>query len=1094
MKDSEKTREQLMHELTELRSQIAAQEKSITENISAQIAAEELQHYAENIVETIRQPLLVLDGDLRIISANRNFYSTFHVNPDETLGCFIYDLGNKQWDIPKLRELLERVLPEKEAFYDFEVDHNFQDIGQKIMLLNARQIYRKDIGIKIILLAIEDITKRKQLENLLTESEERFRRLFETANDGILLLEKGEGKITHANLATEKMTGYTNKESIGNSLQDIGIPLDLGDFQKTMQDLNNRGIIHYDDIPVITKTGQHIDTDIYLVDRAKLVQCNIRNITERKQAEVEVKRSESRLKMLVDILQHPSETIQDFLDYALDKAIRLTGSKIGYIYHYHEDRKEFVLSTWSKEVMVECTVAKPSTCYELDKTGIWGEAVRQRRPIIVNDFKTANPLKKGYPEGHVQLLKFMTIPIFKGESIVGVVGLANKATDYDETDILQVSLLMEVVWKVTERKRAEVALRESNDLFSLYMRHSPIYTYIKEVTPIRSIVLQASDNFGQMIGISGSEMIGKTMMELFPPELAAKITADDATVVSRGDVLRLDEELNGRSYTTIKFPIVRGDKTLLAGYTIDITDGKLAAEKLRQSEEKFSKAFQTSPYAITITYAEDGTFIDVNDAFTAMTEFTREEAITGSSVGLKLWVNEEDRQGVVAALQAGQTVAGQEFQFKAKNGKIITGLFSAQTIHLNQRPCILSSINDITNRKLAEAEKAKLEIQLQQTHKMEAIGTLAGGIAHDFNNILAAMIGYTELSLVEDQKEIQHQYLQETLKGAERAKDLVKQILTFSRQDSREKKPQNIKLLLKEAVKFLRASMPATIEFRQDFTNESCNILADYTQVYQVIMNLCTNASYTMKQAGGILTLELSTLELAKSEVLHHPGLKPGSYVKLTVSDTGCGIDSALIPRIFDPFFTTKSKDEGTGLGLSVAYGIIKSHDGVINVYSELGKGTSFSVYLPRIIHEAVTIGSISETVIGGTERILFVDDEPALVDIGMLTLSSLGYKVTGVMSSNEALDLFRTEPERFDLVITDMTLPKMTGIDLTREILQIRPNMPVILCSGLRDAQTEEQVKSLGIKAYCAKPLTRKDLSRVVRDTLDGYKNPLLQ
>ena len=288
MKDSEKTREQLIHELTELRLQNAAQEKSITENISAQIAAEELQHYAENIVETIRQPLLVLDGDLRIISANRNFYSTFHVNPGETLGCFIYDLGNRQWDIPKLCELLERVLPEREAFYDFEVDHNFQDIGQKIMLLNARQIYRKDIGIKIILLAIEDITKRKQLEDLLTESEERFRRLFETANDGIVLLEKGEGKITHANPASEKMTGYTSKESIGNSLQDIGIPLDLGDFQKTMQDLNNRGIIHYDDIPVITKTGQHIDTDIYLVDRAKLVQCNIRNITERKQASEKV--------------------------------------------------------------------------------------------------------------------------------------------------------------------------------------------------------------------------------------------------------------------------------------------------------------------------------------------------------------------------------------------------------------------------------------------------------------------------------------------------------------------------------------------------------------------------------------------------------------------------------------------------------------------------------------------------------------------------------------------------------------------------------------------------------------------------------------
>jgi PAS domain S-box-containing protein len=561
MKDNEKTLGQLVNDLSELRSQNAELEKSVTGYISAQLVAEELHHYTENIVETVREPLLVLNADLKIISANHNFYRTFQVTPGETIGSFIYDLGNKQWDIPRLRELLEEVLPEKQAFDNFEVVHNFQDIGHKIMLLNARQIYRKEIGAKMILLAIEDITEHKRLEDLLTESEERYRRLFETASDGIVLLEKSEGKIIHANPATEKMLGYASREIIGNNLQGIGVSLDMSDFQTTMQNLNKCGMLNYNDVQIITKSGQHIDVDIYLVNRAKLIQCNIRDITERKQVGREIKLNESRLKMLVDILQHPSDTIQNFLDYALEQAIQLTGSKIGYIYHYQEDSKEFVLNTWSKEVMVECTVAKPLTCYELDKTGIWGEAVRQRRSIIVNDF-TTHPLKKGYPEGHVQLLKFMTIPIFKGEGIVGVVGLANKETDYDETDILQVSLLMEAVWKVTERKRAEVALRESNELFSLYMRHSPIYTYIKEVTPIRSIVLQASDNFGQMIGISGSEMIGKTMMELFPPELAAKITADDAAVVSRGDVLRLDEELNGRSYTTIKFPIARGDKTL----------------------------------------------------------------------------------------------------------------------------------------------------------------------------------------------------------------------------------------------------------------------------------------------------------------------------------------------------------------------------------------------------------------------------------------------------------------------------------------------------------------------------------------------------
>jgi PAS domain S-box-containing protein len=270
-----------------------------------QLALEESLRYVESIVETIREPLIILDADLKIISANRNFYETFKVTPAETLERFIYDLGDKQWDIPRLRELLEEILPEKEAFDDFEVTHDFQDIGRKVMLLNARQIYRKDIGTKMILLAIEDITEHKRLESLLAESEERYRRLFETASDGIVLLEKREGKITHANPATEKMLGYTNKESIGNKLQDIGVMLDMGHFQATIQILNKSGISNYNDVPVKTKSGRYIDTDIYLVDRARVVQCNIRDITEHKQAEEELLENEKKYRELFDFLPIP---------------------------------------------------------------------------------------------------------------------------------------------------------------------------------------------------------------------------------------------------------------------------------------------------------------------------------------------------------------------------------------------------------------------------------------------------------------------------------------------------------------------------------------------------------------------------------------------------------------------------------------------------------------------------------------------------------------------------------------------------------------------------------------------------------------------
>ena len=293
-----KTKKQLIDELTELSSQNAALKKSMIGITSAELAAEEARRYAESIVETVREPLLVLDADLKIISANRIFYTTFKVTPGETIGSFIFDLGNKQWDIPGLRQLLEEVLPEKQAFDDFEVTHDFQDIGHKSMLLNACRIYRKDIGSNRILLAIEDITERKRLESLLIDSEQQYRRLFETASDGIVLLEKREGKIMHANPATEMLLGYTQKDIIGNKLQDIGILLDTSDFQTTMQNLNKSGILNYRNVKVETKSGQHLDTEIYLVDRAKLVQCNVRDISERKRAKEELRESEDRYRSL----------------------------------------------------------------------------------------------------------------------------------------------------------------------------------------------------------------------------------------------------------------------------------------------------------------------------------------------------------------------------------------------------------------------------------------------------------------------------------------------------------------------------------------------------------------------------------------------------------------------------------------------------------------------------------------------------------------------------------------------------------------------------------------------------------------------------
>jgi len=282
------------------RHELLARVKSLLRIKSLHNEVEEARKYAENIINTVREPLIVLDQDLRVVSVNRSFYGVFKVKPEETVGQLIYDLGNKQWDIPKLRELLETILPEKTSFDNYEVEHDFATIGNRTMLLNARQIKRVLGKKRIILLAIEDITKRKQLENLLIESETQYRRLFETASDGIVLLEKREGKVIHANPATEKLLGYTEKESIGNSLQDIGVVLDTSDFQTIIQNLNESGILNYRNVKVETKSGKCIDTEIYLVDRAKLVQCNIRDITERKWVKEALRESEERFRNYIE--------------------------------------------------------------------------------------------------------------------------------------------------------------------------------------------------------------------------------------------------------------------------------------------------------------------------------------------------------------------------------------------------------------------------------------------------------------------------------------------------------------------------------------------------------------------------------------------------------------------------------------------------------------------------------------------------------------------------------------------------------------------------------------------------------------------------
>ncbi len=400
---------------------------------------------------------------------------------------------------------------------------------------------------------------------------------------------------------------------------------------------------------------------------------------------------------------------------------------------------------------------------------------------------------------------------------------------------------------------------------------------------------------------------------------------------------------------------------------------------------------------------------------------------------------------------------------------------------------VLFSGLDITERKRAEEEKARMEVQLRQALKMEAIGTLAGGIAHDFNNILSAIIGYSEIAIEDLPPDTQVAInLGKVLQAGFRARDLVKQILAFSRQSNIDPILLRPASIIKEGIKLLRSSIPATIEIHEDIDPATGVILADPTQLHQILMNLSANAFHAMEEKGGRLEISLKEVELGRESLDHEPGVAAGTFARLTVQDSGIGIDPAIRNNIFDPYFTTKEAGKGTGMGLAIAHGIVKNYGGFISFASEQGRGTTFRIFLPVVKRATPPEEEILDGIPSGKEKILVVDDEAQIADLSKELLERLGYTVTVRKSSIEAFETFHNQPDEFDLVITDQTMPGMTGTELARRMLQIRPGLRIILCTGYSSTITEAEARLLGIKEFAFKPISIRRLAKLIRSVLD--------
>ena len=636
-------------------------------------------------------------------------------------------------------------------------------------------------------------------------------------------------------------------------------------------------------------------------------------------------------------------------------------------------------------------------------------------------------------------------------------------------------------------KQSEVSVKESEEKYRTIVEQSLEGIVMVRDQPPKFIFANAT--FAKIFGYTSREI-----MALSPQEIYEMVHPDDQEMFFRRFSDRLDGKKPPSRYEfrgitkdkrTVWLEIsssliaYQGKPAVLALFS-DITGRKQAEEARGRSEEKYRNLFESVSDALFFI-DNVGTILEANHAAIELFGYSREELLTMKLADLST-EPEKAREGV----EKGLRLVPLRF-YRGKDGVAFPVEITAGNFFWKEKEFRIAAIRDITWRRKAEEERAKLEIQLQQSRKMEAVGTLAGGIAHDFNNILTIILGNVELAsdMVPDSNPASEP-LKEIHKASIRATDMVRQLLAFSRKTNEESKPLDMVSIVRESMKMLRSAIPTSIEFKQHISDDPCTVTGDATQINQILMNLVINAADAMSEEGGLLEVILEKIILQEEKPCFDWVLAQGAYVRLKVRDTGEGMALEIMARIFDPYFTTKEVGKGTGMGLSVIHGIVKRHGGGIRVESKLGEGTVFEIYFPALEKTAVEEKEPEGKIRVGSERVLFVDDEESIVNLNRRRLERLGYDVRSTTKPVEALEWFKTDPDQFDVVITDMTMPRMTGDRLAAEVLKIRPHMPVIICTGYSERMSAKKAEALGVRKYIEKPIDLRNLASSIREVLD--------
>lgn len=1046
-------------------------------------ALKESRQLLNTIIDTIPVRVFWKDKSLRYIGCNKPFaVDAGFENPDGIIGKTDYDMcWRSEAELYRMddKEVIETGIPK----INYEEPETAPD-GNKLWIRTSKIPLRSGDEIIGVLGTYEDITAKKLADEKLKESEERYRSITETTHD-IIVLHDMNGIIQYVNQTGINIGGYGYDEIVGkNILKFIPKKYHQSIVALHQERINGYMGLHQYETEIINKLKKKIPVEVAsspIVKNGKTVAILIvaHDLTQRKMAEELLVKNKERLESIIAVLQKEAKTEEELFYHVLNEAIKLTDSTIGFAMEYNEEEKRCFIKAWSDVVMNQCAIQDKPVIYNVEGAGIWVETIKQARPVVINNYNDYHPAKRGYPEGHVDIQRFLGIPVFKDNRIVATVGVANKETDYTEIDILQITMLMDSAWQKIEKIKSEQALAESEEKFRSLANSTP------------TAILLYQDNKWIYTNPAAVNIAGYSAEEFLNMNFWDIVHPDDKQIVRERGTKR---QTNVDTVDSYEFRIIAKDGRIkwvhLSGVSViykgrpagmisilDITDRKMAEESLIEEKEKLRITLQSIGDGVIATDT-NGRIAVINETAQQLTGYSQEEAQGKPLSEIFVIVHELSSKPLDNPVE--KVLQTQQIYELSNHTMLIAKDGTRRIIADSAAP-----IKDATGRILGAvlvfrdmSEKIRLIEAVQRTQRLESLGQLAAGLAHDFNNILEGVMGYIGLASTYIKDNNISELLGEALKSVQRAKGLTGQLLTFAKGGTPIKKTQSVIPLLKDTVKFALSGSNVKPEFNCD--EDLWNAEFDYNQIAQVIENIVINAVHAMPM-GGTITVGAHNITFALNE---HPLLPAGKYIKIAIADKGIGIPKDILSKIFDPFFTTKSK--GHGLGLATGYSIIARHNGTIEVDSIPGQGTTFYIYLPAT-QQKVEMEEKNKTyekkLTGG--KILVLDDDAMMQKLMISFLEHLGFEAMAVEDGQSAVNLFLHEKEKgapFHALIFDLTVKGgMGGTEAIQLIRQHDTGVPAFVMSGYHDDPVLANPEEYGFNNGLSKPFTIEELQHLL-------------